>query len=710
MRIKIAIILTIVIFPITVAISAQPPIARGEPRQKREASLAFGGEAKEPTRLPTPARPPATARHKRVGSNGGQVICHADYLEYHRAEGVVIAKGQARITHGNIRLEADFCKIDMATEDLLAEGNCVLWDGTEEIKGDTLFYNLREDKGKLTNASSFSEPWYCKGKEIRKVGENLYLTRRGSFTTCDLPEPHYKFFAHSARICPNKRIWLYNSLFCVGKLPIFYLPFYTRSLTDKPYGLVIEPSHSDKEGWKVKSHYSYYFNPGSRGAIYLDYIERRGWGQGMDYRYAIGDRAQGTLYGYYINEKEIDYDPVRDKYFNTGQRTERWKVEVRHRQELGPDTVGLLEVNRLSDQDFNKDYNPHEPERVEDRPESFLSIARSRPNYTLRFLTKRIDKWVEDKDEYIKDTEEIPKLTFTTSPLRVAKAPIYYKVGSNLGYLYNSDDDYHAGTWNLYQSLTRRFRLTPGINLNSKVGCKGTWFDKHSNLDKSDVWVGAYDTEVRLSRRITRCLTGDLTHSYWDNLDDTEVTPFARTQERNELLGDLRWRIPKKLRAKLGCGYDFEDDVFKKLITEMTAWPRKDVKLYLETGFDIESGKFKNINSNFFFHREMYSFGIGNRYTRGDEPINDIFDLNANLSFWLTPKWKFTYTSTHRKDNITDHFELRDSQFTVYRDLHCWGATLTLRQKKRPDLEDETSIFLLMNLKVFPGERLRLHH
>ena len=138
MRIKIVIILTIVILPITAAVYAQ--------------------EVKEPTRLPTPARPPATARHKQVGSNGGQVICHADYLEYHLAEGVVIAKGQARITHGNIRLEADFCKIDTTTEDLRAEGNCVLWDGTGKIKGDTLFYSLREDKGNLTNASSFSEP------------------------------------------------------------------------------------------------------------------------------------------------------------------------------------------------------------------------------------------------------------------------------------------------------------------------------------------------------------------------------------------------------------------------------------------------------------------------------------------------------------------------------------------------------------------------
>lgn len=711
MRIKTLIILTIAIFPVTVAIYAQPPVAKGEPRQKREASLAFGGEAKEPTRLPSPA----------AQADGGQVICHADYLEYHRLDGLVLAKGHVRITHGDIWLEADSCQINIISEDLRAEGNVVFWDGTKKIKGETLIYNLREDRGKMTNASTFGKPWYCKGDEISKVGPNEYLVKRGSFTTCDLPEPHYNFFAYSARIRPNDRLWLYNTFFRVGKFPIFYLPFYTRSLTEKPYGLVIEPHHHEKEGWMVMSHYNYYFNPGSRGAIYLDYIERRGWGKGMDYRYKVGDQAQGTLYGYYIDQKDIDYDPVRDEYFNTGQRTERWKVETKHRQKLGSDTIGLLELNRLSDQDFNKDYNLDEPERVEDRPESFLSITRSRPNYTLRFLTKRIDKWVEDEEEYIKDTEEIPKLTFKTRPLRMARAPVYYKLESNLGYLYkNVDDysninDYYVGTWDVYQSLTRRFRLAPRTNLTCKVGYKETWFDRHSKEDRPDVWVGAYDTEVRLSRRITRYLRGDLTHNYWDNLDDTALTPFAQTAERTELLGDLRWRIPKKLRARIGCGYDFlkkaehTRENFKPLESELTFWPKENIKVHLDTGFDIYTEEFKNINSDFDFKRKKWFLGLGNRYTRGDVPADDILDLNGSLSFWVTPKWKFTYASTYRKNNITDHFELRDSQYILYRDLHCWEATLTLRQKKRPD-EDETSIWLLMNIKAFPGERLRLHH
>ena len=127
----------------------------------------------------------------------------------------------------------------------------------------------------------------------------------------------------------------------IDKIPVVYLPYFRRSLREKPYGYVFVPGYSSKKGVMFLNKFTYHRNEWVRPRLYVDGFTDLGVGVGASNRFGGGDASEfyGRVYGYYIDSKSgNDYlDP--DENIGKDIDEERWRVAGHFYRELWPDLV-----------------------------------------------------------------------------------------------------------------------------------------------------------------------------------------------------------------------------------------------------------------------------------------------------------------------------------------------------------------------------------
>lgn len=113
------------------------------------------------------------------------IIVNGDKIEYSRDINVVTIDGNVEIKKGNSVLTCDKATVNTLTNDTHAEGNVILKDQKGIIKARSCDYNFKSQSGIAFDADAAYEPYYGKGKIVRKVSENEIEIKNGYMTTCD---------------------------------------------------------------------------------------------------------------------------------------------------------------------------------------------------------------------------------------------------------------------------------------------------------------------------------------------------------------------------------------------------------------------------------------------------------------------------------------------------------------------------------------------
>lgn len=665
------------------------------------------------------------------------IYCEADYIEYLREEGIIVAIGNVKMTQKYTVLEADLVKMNLKTGETVAEGHASLWDGIREIRGTSITYSTKTKKGEIKKVagfpgSTYADPWYFKGKEMIKLEEDKYKVKRGIFTTCEHPSPHYHFWAHPAYVRLENRIWLYNAVFFLGKAPLLYLPFYTRSLTGVPYGWVIVPGEDNKRGWTVESRYNFYFRPQawrkvyrSRGTLYGDYLGRAGWGKGLGYKYTISrkgkDVGSGTLYGYHIKEHEIKKFDDGEYYREPGAITERYKAQLRYSHSLPKDVSALAYVDYVSVDEFNREYEPGARERVTRELNYYGAVTRTKPRYYMRGVGHLKESWDPSTEKFGKQEQKLPELTLGSSYINIGRLPLYYKGKVQATSLYTKTQGFTGWNANLAQHLTTPIKLGPRMGASLTGGYTQHFYDQTSKLNKDDIYWGTYEGIGRLNTRITRYLQNDIVYKYSQNVHEPTDVSFDPGAGVSQVEGAFRLQLPpKRLKVKLSTLYDLkkEEKHWDKIRLDLSLWPAKCLEYDLDAGYSIGGvNKMTNLGNRFEIVPNRYtSFYFGHRFTQGsdaDNISNDVQHLFSGARFWLDrkKKWRLTVSNRFRQDPLDRDFELRDVGAELWRDLHCWEITFSYRYKERAYLElEEHKVWLQFNIKEFPGLKVGHQH
>jgi lipopolysaccharide assembly outer membrane protein LptD (OstA) len=652
-------------------------------------------------------------------------------LEYIEGGNVVIGRKNVRLTYGDVRLRAEEVKVNIKEGKVLAKGDAVLILDKDEFKGSEIEYNFEEGKGKILKADTFEDPWYIKADLIEKTGEREYLAYDTKITSCEFPAPHYHFSSKKIKLYPHERIWIENAVMWIGRVPVFYLPIYTRSLKGKPYGLVISPGYDTKKGFFLLSHYNWYINRDLEGRIYFDPVERQGLGRGLDVRYGYKGTPLGYIYAYQMREDNLSYDSEGGEYYHPQDagRTNRWKAHARHWQNLGAKDSLFFEVNKFSDKDFHEDFYSEEKwrgwewERLKDYDQQNVAeLSHREKNFTFSLSARK------QLNSFFDVTERLPEVNFDLRRTEILPH-LYLDLDGNYVYLREKPGWKEMHRSDALVELSRPVRVFGWLNLTPAIADRVTWYNRGA-YEKEQFWRHYYGTSIGMDTRLYKIqhlpegriekkrhiVEPRLTYYYYPdiNMDQNKLFNFDsvdRLKDENRFSFQLinRWQGKDRktretiewIRAISETGYDIkESSSFSDFRQEFLINPHADLSIGLEAQYDFHKSELEMINSDIYWEKEPWEVSLGSTYYLTDEKRSNL-DIEEEILWKFSRKWHFGLGSRYDLDER--HLEWLE--FSVHRDLHCWQAQF-LVQKRQKEFEDrdELRFYLAFTIKALPDK------
>ncbi|MTI32605.1 putative LPS assembly protein LptD [Xanthovirga aplysinae] len=140
----------------------------------------------------------------------------ADSTTFDMVNQLVYLWGNAKVNYGDIKLEADFIKINMKDNTVEANGRVdslgtkigfpVFTQSGQTYEADSMSYNFETDKAVIRGVVTQDGEGYIQGKDIVKNDQGDAFIHNAIYTTCNLKEPHFHIAAKKIKRLDNGNI------------------------------------------------------------------------------------------------------------------------------------------------------------------------------------------------------------------------------------------------------------------------------------------------------------------------------------------------------------------------------------------------------------------------------------------------------------------------------------------------------------------------
>jgi LPS-assembly protein len=423
-------------------------------------------------------------------------------------------RGKAEVEGTSMLFRADEIDYDTDSGELAARGNVYYknFDRNEELWCDRLEYNTEEETGKFYNVRgkgqpridarpgvlTSSSPFYFQGEWAERIG-NHYLLYNGFVTNCKMPKPWWRLKGPRFDIAPDERALAYRTRFLVRKFPVFFTPFFYKSLEKVPRRsgfLTPNVGNSSRLGKMLGIGYFWAINR-SYDVTYLvqDYTER-GFAHHFDFR---GKPRAGT-----------DFDAIfygvqdRGQLMPDGSRLKQGgaSLYVVGKSDLGDGFYFRGNLNYLSSLRFRQAFSESFNEAIFSEIHSVGFINKSWSSYTFNAIFARLENFqrpeVEVRDPVTGKIKleadsvvirKLPEVEFSSRDRQIfSRLPVWFSFQSAAGLLYRSQPVFDGDTLiDRYQTgqFMNRMNLEPrvttamhflGIHLIPSFGIHETYY------------------------------------------------------------------------------------------------------------------------------------------------------------------------------------------------------------------------------------------
>jgi LPS-assembly protein len=246
--------------------------------------------------------PPPSSRQ------GEPVLIKAD--EQERDGPIYKLNGNVEIHYRDLILWADHATYNEDTGEVTADGHVAL-DGSindEHITATHARYNVDKETGVFYDAVgtigakpkvrqmvlTSPHPFAFTATVVDKTGPDHYIVHHGTVTTCEVPRPKWQFNARRVSVEVGKDAVLYNSMFSVRGVPVFFFPFATHPLEKLPRQsgfLIPSYGHSTTKGYVVGDSFYWAINRSMDATLGAQYFSQRGWAQHGEFRGRLNDHT-----------------------------------------------------------------------------------------------------------------------------------------------------------------------------------------------------------------------------------------------------------------------------------------------------------------------------------------------------------------------------------------------------------------------------------
>lgn len=674
------------------------------------------------------------------------IIVNGDKIEYSRDINVVTINGNVEIKKGNSVLTCDKATVNTLTNDTHAEGNVILKDQKGIIKARSCDYNFKSQSGIAFDADAAYEPYYGKGKIVRKVSENEIEIKNGYMTTCDKDHPHYRIQSRRMEIFPDDKVTARAMTFRVANTPVLYLPKFTQNLKDDRMHVQVTPGKSKEWGLFILTAWRYDLLNNSSGRVHLDYRERRDLAWGIDNFYDTKTAGKGYFKTYYMNERKLGrrrvykYPQILTPEKSTKEK-ERYRIQWRHKWDVDNGTYWLAEYHKVNDVNFVKDYFFREYEKKSTAvTSSYILFSHILPDTsTLSMLNQK------RTNRIFSETERLPEIKWEKPATRLfafggrqgiaqegsdsradTATPVYFSnswtyVNFNNKTAAPSEDDYSNQKIENYTKLSLPFKFL-FLDFNPSVGTRESYYKRIAGRDAGifrEVWDSGIDVTTRFYRifdvdanflgmeynMLRHIISPSVSYAYTHppTAASSKLIDLGSISESNQMDFSLENKLQTKrknktvdfLRFIASNNYSFNIEARKRrlgdnITFDLEMLPYDWMSFESDAKLDRRKRYFTFANFDLRASGKDVSFGGGYRYERKSSS-----QMTGEILFNLINGWSFrVYQRLQFKGNSL----VKEQDYSISKVLHCWILDIKYNVVR----ERGETIWFALRLKAFP--------
>lgn len=641
---------------------------------------------------------PAAAR-SRVLVMGEPVYLEADELSYNHDDELYQARGNVRLTQGELEVSSDQMRWNRVTGEVDASGNVRFLSPLETLTGSAACYNMTAGTGRVEQGYIFlhEENLYVRGSTIEQLGEDEYRITAGTLTTCDGEVPAWKFGAGRIDVTMGGYARARNTLFYLKDVPAFYFPYLIYpAKTERESGLLM-PSlgYSKKRGFSYGGAYYQVLGINQDATLYVDYLSKMGVGKGLEYRYIFDRDNAGEARAYHIDVREVDGERIDE---------ERYALEWQHTGILPGEVRMVADALYVNDDEYFKDFGDVAGDYNRDQAESLFSLSRNWGKANLVGLLRYTKNLETDQQTTL---QMLPRITFTLARQNIARTPLAYELGTE-----------YTHFWRREGATGQRLMVRPALTLNARILSlvsvtpsvayrQRYYWDLNQDANTADEGMvelttriatpplqRSYNLPFGFAGRMRHSLNPEIVYEYIPEKDQDHIPKFD-SFDRVLPLNRVEYALVQRLRVRLDqedgrrqyrdllylrlsllqhLSQDKVEKGFGDARVQLTLLPLTGARLASDLIFDSGSGELRELLvEGQIADREENHLQISYNIDRQSDL--DYGAINLGLGF-LRPIY---LTYEQRYDFFTqDRLEQRLG--IEYRQ-QCWSMHLTLRER-----------------------------
>ncbi|MDR1522363.1 MAG: hypothetical protein LBS29_00145 [Endomicrobium sp.] len=610
----------------------------------------------------------------------------ADNLEYLESKSLVTADGNVIVGWQGKKVYADHIEFLIDKKILNAAGHVQVKETGTTLAADSISYKYDEETGDLKQVFSYSSFIFMRAKEMDGKGKKTFEVRGIKLSNCDLEEPHTHFRSKKGKLVLDKRITIYNAIFYVGKLPVFYLPIVTKSLKgDRGFGsnlrIKLIPGYEYVSGYTLETAIGCSLSENSFGEFLYDYHGRRGNGYGGNFNY-VNSTISADLHLYTIK------DLIDNK--------EKWEIKQNYFQRLNKNWIIRSQANLKNSRTFNEIYNRNNVTGIENWTQSYFTATRQTSVSNLLLKAGYDVRYNKSASKYEPSLIELPSLKWRFVPRKIFWNIVYSRYFEfNHKYSKHRADKYFYRNEALAKySVTRDFKVSKRLILRPSLDLAENWYDIDELENYNNSFYTKYGASLDTRYRLTSWIDLKAKYFYMARMQpnsfklDKEQNDYGIEDNKVTLINCMFVGDRTTITNSINYDFKYNRTILNKkwwfpLNTEIMWTPKYNMVVsiierhYIEP-FQFESFKLDTNIGHFkksrFKHTLVYQHYNDKSMAYKNNRINNIL----GFAFWITPKWRIDYRMTTSATLDLKYFSCDTHRLLIYRDLHCYNFGILL--------------------------------
>lgn len=518
----------------------------------------------------------------------------ADRMSQDAADGVYTAEGNVVVHWSGMNLTADKVRYAAAAHLLNATGSVVLTKGTSVLKGNKLDMNMETGRAEM-DTTILTVPdtglTVASGK-LTRVSDNEFIAESSELTTCELPDPSWKFGAQALKVNLLGYATGRNVIFYVRDIPVLYIPWIAFPVVlEKRSGFLFpRPGNSTGRGVQLDIPAYWVISPSQDLQFDLDIMSRRGIGTGLDYRYIRTRGSEGHIGVYQI------YDQMENRW--------RWQLAQGHKEIFSQNANLRMEVNTTSDRTFLGTFGEKSGDYNRQSNDTIINTLNTWQNYAATsHLHYNENLYAADNRATL---QTLPSLGVAGVRQPVSALPLYFDVDGSVDNLYRE-----TTTSGQRLHFFPRLTLHPFHNSYLQTALFGGVHLRGYSTDRRDSGSGGHAVDGDLLPEIGIRLSSSLARVY-----ETDLRLLKKV--RHELVPEISYGlIPNRNQQRLPL-YDNTDRMIHQNMISLSAT-------------SLLNGKF--VSGETTEYRELSRIKLEARYSVAGEQ-RDLLTLAENRHRW----------------------------------------------------------------------------